>query len=172
MGRVLVCVYSTQLQHTVTIQLSQESTDSPDELLQYIQPSHTCSVVQRGAAVVSASIGVCSGLKEYPDTVQVTVNHSYVEGRLAFDINQVHLSSLGDQIRHAGGVSGCGCDAQRSAGQTPATPHRLLIDAPAINRGMSACCLYTVKDAYRLKVKVYWTCKQNFTELIFVQGYK
>lgn len=90
--KVLLRPCLTQLQvasavHTVTVQLRQQWTDSLDELLQYVQPSHPCSMVQRGAAVVSASIGVCSGFKENPDTVQVTVNHGYVEGCLAFDVN-------------------------------------------------------------------------------------
>lgn len=60
---------------------------SPDELLQYVQPSHSCSVVQRGAAVVATSVGIGSGFEEDPDAVQVTVDHSYVEGCLTFHIH-------------------------------------------------------------------------------------
>lgn len=103
---------------------------SPDELLQDVQPSHPCSVVQRGAAVVPASVGVGSGFEEDANAVQVTIDHSYIEGCLPFDIHQVHLSSLGDQIGHTGGVARCGRDAQGSAGQAAAAPHRLLIDTP------------------------------------------
>ena len=107
---------------------------SPDELLQYIQPAHPCSVVQRGAAVVTTSVGIGSSFEEDPDTVQVTVNNSYVESRLTFYIDEVHLGSLGDQVGHAGGVSCCGSDPQRGAGQTAATPHRLLIDTSGNQR--------------------------------------
>lgn len=91
-------------------------------------------MVQRGAAVVTTSVGIGSSFEEDPDTVQVTVNNSYVESRLTFYIDEVHLGSLGDQVGHAGGVSCCGSDPQRGAGQTAATPHRLLIDTSGNQR--------------------------------------
>ena len=107
---------------------------SPDELLQDVQPAHPRSVVQGGAAVVPAPVGIRSGLEEDPDALQVPVDHAHVERRLAFDVHQVHLGSLGDQVGHAGGVSSCGCDPQRSAGQAATAPHGLLIDAPGGDR--------------------------------------
>lgn len=60
---------------------------SPDQLLQYVQPSHPRGVVKRGAAVVPTSVGIGSGFEEDPDAFQVTVDHGYVEGRLTFYIH-------------------------------------------------------------------------------------
>lgn len=60
---------------------------SPDEFLQYVQPSHPRSVVQRCTAVVAASVGVGSGFQEDPDTVQVAVHDSDVQSCLAFHIH-------------------------------------------------------------------------------------
>lgn len=119
--------------------------NSPDELLQYVQPSHPRGVVQRGAAVVPTSVRIGSGFEEDLDTVQVTINHSYIEGCLTFYINQVHLGSLGDQIGHAGSVTCCGCDPQRGTGQAATTPHRLLIDTPSTQRERGVVAGFEVK---------------------------
>lgn len=76
-----------------------------------------------------APVGIGSSFQEDPDAVQVTINNRHIESRLTFDVNQVHVGSLGDQVGHARSVSGRRCDPQGGAGQAAAAPHRLLIDA-------------------------------------------
>lgn len=103
---------------------------SPDELLQDVQPPNPRGVVQRGAAVMTTSVGIGPSFKEDAHAVKVAVDDGDIERRLAFNVHQVHLCTLGDQVGHAGSVSCCGCDPQRGAGQTPTAPHRLLINTP------------------------------------------
>lgn len=86
-------------------------------------------MVDRGAAVVPASIGVGAGFQKDLGALQVPVHHGHVQGRLSLHVHQVHLSPLPDQEVHAVPVACSGRDAQWCAGQPAAAPHRLLVDA-------------------------------------------
>lgn len=98
--------------------------------------------------MVPASVGVSAGLQEDLGTLQVSVDHGHVQGRLSLHVHQVHLGALPDEEVHAVAVAGSGRDAQGRAGQPAAAPHRLLVDAAttehrtagAGGRSTAACC--------------------------------
>lgn len=60
---------------------------SPDELLEYVHPAYPCSVIDGSAAVVAAAVGVSSSFQEDGHTVQVSVDHRHIEGRLTLHIH-------------------------------------------------------------------------------------
>lgn len=128
----------THLQHVPEL--------SPDQLLKDVCPAHTCRMVDRGAAVVPAAVGVSPSFQEDLGTLEVPVDHSYVEGCLPLHVHQVDLSPFAEEEVHAGPMAGSGSDAQRRAGQPATAPHRLLVD-PAALEGESipskepSCCL-------------------------------
>lgn len=90
-------------------------------------------MVDRGAAVVSAAIGVSPSFQEDLGTLEVSVDHSHVEGGLPLHIHQVDLSPFAKEEVNAGPVAGSGSDAQGCAGQPAAAPHRLLVDPAGIS---------------------------------------
>lgn len=94
-------------------------------------------MVHRGAAVVPAAVGVSAGFQEDLGTLEVPVDHSYVEGGLSFHVHQVDLSPFAEEEVDAGPVAGGGRNAQRRAGQPATAPHRLLVDPAGIVRGES-----------------------------------
>lgn len=79
---------------------------------------------------MTASVGIGPSFEEDAHAVQVAVDHGDVERRLAFDVHQVYVCPLGDQVGHAGSVARRGSDPQRGAGQTPTAPHGLLVNTP------------------------------------------
>lgn len=89
---------------------------SPDQLPEDVCPAHTCRMVDRGAAVVSAAIGVSPSFQEDLSTLEVPVDHSHVEGGLPLHIHQVNLSPFAKEEVNAGPVAGSGSDAQGCAG--------------------------------------------------------
>uniref|UniRef100_A0A480HZC3 Ankyrin repeat and SOCS box protein 1 isoform X1 n=1 Tax=Sus scrofa TaxID=9823 RepID=A0A480HZC3_PIG len=104
----------------------------PDEGLQDVRPAHSRRVVDRGAAVVPAPVGVGAGFQQDLGALQVPVHHGHVQGGLALHVHQVHLGPLPDEEVHAVAVARGGGDAQRRAGQPAAAPDRLLIDAAPV----------------------------------------
>lgn len=102
----------------------------PDELLNEIVAAHSSRVVERGAAMVAAAVGVRAGLQENAHAVQVSVDHRHIQRRLSLHIHQVHFGPLTDEEVHTVAVAGGGSDAEGRAGQPATAPHRLLIDSP------------------------------------------
>lgn len=80
-------------------------------------------MVDRGAAVVPAAVGVSSSFQEDSGTLEVPIDHSYVEGGLPLHIHQVDLGPFAEEEVDAGAVASSGGDAQRCAGQPAAAPH-------------------------------------------------
>jgi len=107
---------------------------SPDQLPEDVCPAHACRMVDRGAAVVPAAVGVSPGFQEDLGTLEVSIDHGYVEGGLPLHVHQVDLGSFLEEKVHAGAVAGGGGDAQRRAGQPATAPHRLLVDPAGIGR--------------------------------------
>lgn len=86
-------------------------------------------MVDWGAAVVPASVGVGAGFQEDLGALQVPVHHSHVQGGLSLYIHEVHLGPFPDKEVHTVAMAGSGRDPQRCAGQPAAAPDRLLVDA-------------------------------------------
>lgn len=102
----------------------------PDELLNDIMAAHSGGMVERGATVVAAAVGVRASLQENMHAVQMPVDHCHIQRCLALHIYQVHFSSLTDEEVHTVAVACGGSDAERRARQPATTPHRLFINPP------------------------------------------
>lgn len=102
-----------------------------DQLLEDVCPAHARCVVDGSAAMVPAAIGVSSSFQQDLGTLEVPVDHSHVEGGLPLHIHQVDLSPFLEEEVDTGAMASGGGNAQRSAGQPAAAPHRLFID-PAL----------------------------------------
>lgn len=107
----------------------------PDEGLQNVGPAHARRVVDGGAAVVPAPVGVGAGLEEDLGALQVPVHHSHVQGSLSLYIHEVHLGPFPDKEVHAVAVACGGRDPQRSAREPATAPHGLLVDAAVEEHG-------------------------------------
>lgn len=94
-------------------------------------------MVDRGAAVVPAAVGVSPSFQEDLGTLEVPVDHGHIEGGLPLHIHQVDLSPFAEEEVDAGAMAGGGSDAQRRAGQPAAAPHGLLVDPAGIGGGKS-----------------------------------
>lgn len=100
----------------------------PDEGLQNIGPAHTRGMVDGGAAVVPASVGVGASFQEDLGALQVSIHHSHVQGSLSFYVHEIHLGPFPDKEVHTVPVARGGRDSQRCAGEPATAPDRLLVD--------------------------------------------
>lgn len=86
--------------------------------------------------MVPAAIGVSSSFQQDLGTLEVPVDHSHVEGGLPLHIHQVDLSPFLEEEVDTGAMASGGGNAQRSAGQPAAAPHRLFIDPAGEKHGV------------------------------------
>lgn len=93
-------------------------------------------MIHRLAAVVATSIRVSTCLYEDAGTFHMAIQNSHVQRSLSLDINQVHLSSLLEQVVCAVSVARSGSNAQGSARQPATAPDRLLVDSPEAQKSL------------------------------------
>lgn len=86
-------------------------------------------MVDRGAAVVPASVGVGTSFEKDLGTLQVPIHDSHIQCGLPLYVHQVHLGPLSDKEVHTVPVTCSGSDSQWRAGEPATAPDRLLVDA-------------------------------------------